>query len=226
MGGNFAKLPRRLRQRIVQIAEQIAQGPRRLDAIAQRAEIARTAAPDRQTAKRARQIGRVAQGFAQTRPQIIRAHQTGHRILTAHDGARIGQRSGKARAQLTRTGRRHRAIDGAEQAAGTATRECLAEFQIAPRGGIDGHETVGRLPHKALQGRQFSLLRQFQIADKGARRRKLRPGESAKSIERRHPVKGTERAAPGARIEFRGRKRGQRDTGGGELRRDLRIGEK
>ena len=122
-------------------AQTVAQAPRRLHAIAQVGQIARTAARHRQPPQRARDIGRGAQRLARACAAVRNPwrsfpprHAARSIAFTSVSGAASRPASMRAPA------RGHGAIDPRQQRAAALAGQGLRQFQVAPRGGIDAHE--------------------------------------------------------------------------------------
>ena len=123
---------------------------RRLDAIAQIGEIARTAAADRQPRQRARDVGRAAQML---RAALRRSSQSPgeerHRImprarwLRHRSAAPPAAPPARARPPPSRCGR-----SCASRLPLRSPDKRLGQFEIAPRRGIDAHEGARRDPRE------------------------------------------------------------------------------
>ena len=103
-------------------------------------------------------------------------------------GARVGARGMVARpgvdgdaqtlargmqpgAEQARARRRDRAVDHRQKTAAPLPRQRFGQFEIAPRGRVDRHESARGLAQQRLQRRKLALLRQLEISDQRARRR-------------------------------------------------------
>ena len=122
-----------------------AKGMRRADGRADRAEIARTAAPKRQTRQRAGKVGSRLQLFAQALAQPRLVGEIGDRIEPRIHRGRIGQRAAQAAGKLARAGRGDGAVDGGEQAAGARALVRAHQLEIGAGGGVDDEQAAGAL---------------------------------------------------------------------------------
>ena len=220
--GQGVQRPARFAARRVR-AQQVAQGARRLDPVAQGRQVARSAARHAETAQGAGDVGRRLQRLARLAARFGLGGEAFHRIVPRRDGFHIGQRRGQAAAQQARAAGGDGAVDLRQQRAAARTRQGLGQFQVAPRGGVDAHEVRRADPRDPLQRHLRALLGQFQIGDQRPRRRQFGAGETAEPVQRLDIVMGLEGALAIGGIEARSRQRRQRRAQAFEQRGEVLL---
>ena len=179
-----------------------AKGVGRADGRTNRAEIARTAAPKRQTRQRAGKIGSLLQLLAQALPQPRLVGEIGDRIEPRIHRGRIGQRTAEAAGKLARAGRGDRAVDGGKQAAGARALVRAHQLEIGARGRVDDEQAACAFFPRRPEQRRFADLGDLDISQEPRERRKLCPGEFAKRIERGYAEPLPQRSLAPHRVEM------------------------
>ena len=123
------------------------------EAVAQAAEVAGTAAAQRQAAERARHVAQALQRLAQLLPLRPVLAEPGDGIQPRVDGGGIEQRPRQPRGQQARAGRGHRAVDRGQQRAFAGAGGGLLDLQAGPRRRIDGHDVGLAGPARRGQAR-------------------------------------------------------------------------
>ena len=181
--------------------------------VAQRGEVARAAAPEAEAGQGALDVGAAAQELAQRRPHIGAVDEELHRVEPRRDRLGRGQRGGKLLGEEPRSGSGQGAVDRGEEAAAAFARQGRHQFEVAPGGGVDLHDRIGRDQLRRGEMRRAAmgarLLGQRDIIDERAGRRDFGPAETAEPVERLDAVKAFEPAARRLAVEARVGERGQ-----------------
>lgn len=137
-----AHLPRRKRE---PVAPQHGAEPRGFaERVAQRGEIARAAAAEREALQRPRNVGAAPQRRAQVLAQPLGAEEELDRVEPVGDRARVGEGRREPLGEQPRSGPRDGPVDGGEEAAAALAGESLRQLEIAPCRGVDLHHGAGR----------------------------------------------------------------------------------
>ncbi len=177
---------------------------RRGERVAHRGEVARQAAPEREPAERAGEVGGGAQRGTQRSRRLRLCHEERPRILPRRDRDRIGERRRNPGAEQPRAGGGQRTLHRGEQRVRGAAVAGAGEFEARPRRRVERHRAGLALWRRARQARQPSGLRRPHRIEGEAGRHRLGVGEGAERIEAGRPERLRDRAARGER-RFGGR---------------------
>ena len=189
--------PRGRRQHLRQLAGRARRSSRAAwrQPVADRGEVARPAAVERQPRQRPLQVGHPAQAAraaARARPGSSRKCATAS--SRARDQRRVGRGPVQPRLQQARAAAGHRAVDGGEQRALAPAGEAAGQLQVAPRRRVDRHQPARRLAHRRPQQRQPApsgsapgSRRSAPSAAISARPKPPKPSSDAHLVGRRDP---------------------------------------
>ncbi len=183
----------------------------RREAVAHRREVARPGTAEADAGEGARQVRRGSQRLAAGMAEGGILDETGDGILPPGDAGQVGERPGQMLGQEARAVRRHRAVDGGEQAPRPLAGEGARQFEVGPRGGIDGERRAGLLAARHGERRAGGELGAGDVEEARSRRRDLRAAEPAEPVEGRDAVLLADPPLGGRGFEFG---LGQRDHGG------------
>ena len=178
--------------------------------VAQRGEVARTAAADAQAPERALDVAATGKQIAYRFARLVRGDEERHHVEPHGNGCRVGRGSGEARREQTSAGRRSRAVHDVEKAAAATAVERPHELEIAPRRRVDGHHGAVRLAPQRCEARPLPLLGEIEIVDKGPGGGDLGAVEVAERVERGDAVDFAQAARRGGRVEAHRRQHGRR----------------
>ena len=181
--------------------QRLFEGRRARQRIADRTEVARTTAAQRQARGRALDVGTALEDRAHLGAQAGLVVEELHDVEALVDRLGVGERGGEALCKEACTGARQGAIDHAEHTCAPTAREVLHQLEVAPGRGVDDHQrTLGDARRRA-EARQAALLRLLDVVDKRAQRRHLGAAEAAEGIERGDPIDLAHAAGAVAAIE-------------------------
>ena len=111
--------------------------------VAQGGEVARAAAPERQAAQGALDIGTMLQALAQGGARVRPLDKERDRVEPRFDLLRDRQRPREMLGEKARAGAGQGAIDRRQKTAAPLAREALGQFEVAPRRSVDLHDRAG-----------------------------------------------------------------------------------
>ena len=182
------RLARRGEHRGELVRQRRAQPLRLRQAVADRREIARAAAVERQPRQRPLEVGHLAQVLAHRPRGLCRGVEVADRVLPFADQPGVGRGRVQPDLDEPRAAAGHRAVDGGEERAVAAAREAAGQLEVAPGRGVDLHQAAGAFAHRRAQQRQAAALGQLEVVDDGAERADLGAAEGGEAVERRHLV--------------------------------------
>ena len=165
-------------------SQPFAQYPGTGQAIADLAEVARAAAPDRDPAQRPANIG---QGL-ELGPHII-AHRRAvveplHQPEPLVDLLFVEQGRRQVPRQQTRASRRDRPVDGVEQAALARSGQGPVNLETGPRRTVDREKFPGLAPARRMEIGHIALRDMFDIGQQATGGRQFRPRKFTHAVER------------------------------------------
>ena len=156
-------------------------------AVAHAGEIPRAAASEAEAGEGARQIGRALEDAPQPVAQVVVLDERRDGILPVADAVRMGEGAGEPLGEEPRAARRHRAIDGGEQAACPLAGQGPGEFQVGAGRRIDGKRRAGGVAGGRVERRTAVDLRLLDVEERAAGRCDLGRAEGAEGVEGRDP---------------------------------------
>ena len=177
--------------------------------VADRREIARAAAAQRDPRQRALRVRTALQGFTHGGAQPLAIDEHADHVEPPVDSHRIGQRRRQPRQQQPGAGAGNGAVDDTDQAALALAGERAGQLQVAASGAVDLHGSPGRQTTRRRESRQATLLRQLDVVDERAERRHFRRRERAEPVERLDAEHRLQPAAAGRLVETARRQRRQ-----------------
>ena len=200
------------------------------DGGADRREIARAAAAERQAGQRPADVGR----FGQRRPAIPPQHrivrEQRYRIEPVTDRLRIGERRRQPLGQQPGAARRDGAVDRIDEAPLPLARQRAGDLEIGAARLVDQQMARRHAPSRRFEPRQPTGLGEPHIVEKRPGGGELGPREAAEAVERMHLEMLLEPRLAGRRIEMgrrqrRQRRSGSRQLGGDRSGRSRRVGD-
>ncbi|MNE01023.1 hypothetical protein D3C80_934490 [compost metagenome] len=157
-------------------------------------QIARPAAPQRQTRRGARHVCRGAQAVPQIAPQVAPLQQPFHRVQPGVDRRRIAQGPRHALGQRPRPAGGDAAVDAVQQGAVALAPLGAVDLEAETCRRVDGQKAALARAARRGQGRDLAGLGRLQIGGDQAQRRDLGLLEGAEAVQGRdaieplHPV--------------------------------------
>ena len=197
-------------QRRGRVRQQRADPPRLPQPVAQRAQVARPAAAERQPRQRAVEVGHLPQCLAQVAAQVAPGQKMGDRVVAIADHAEVAGRACQPPLQEARAPGGHGAVDAGEKRAVAPAGKAADDLETAPGRGVDLHRATRRLAQGRPEERHRPGLGQVEIVDERAQRRDLAARRAAPGVGRLHPEQRQQAALPGLAVEARARPLGHR----------------
>ena len=176
--------------------------------LADRGEVARPAAAEREARHRPFQIGTGGEYLPAGGPQRGVHGEMLHRVLASGDRLAVGQRRAEAFRERPGAGAGDGQVYDREQRAAAFAGERSGYLEIASCRGVDFHSRPGSEAPRRIDARQPALLGQRDIVERRAAGGNLGAREGAEGVERANAVMGFEPPPAGNAVETGARQRG------------------